>query len=290
MSQDLATLPLSLERALVGEAIRMVRKSATHWTGFVLNGATHPLEVCWDQGWLLFSEGSARNFRPARGKDIWNALRRNTAAQGVGTVLTAHKQLLLCSELLLPDESDLGLRVRAVIESFLAAWDRLPPTATAVADEWPGEMEARCAEAGWSCTRRATGRLTAALETTPVFQATITPLGEGARFEVEAADLGTYSTASRMAAAVLALETSRHIRLVRATTDEAQSRIGFSVSLPGPIRSEELAAGFAGLSAAMTATNEILAALQNENLAGDYLAIRGWPAKKQNQKKERTHT
>jgi hypothetical protein len=110
------------------------------------------------------------------------------------------------------------------------------------------------------------------------------------RLEVDVADLSPHPAVSRMAAAVLAMETSGRIRMVRATTDEGRGRMGFSACLAEAPLAEELAAGFGGLSAAVAASTETLAALQNEDLAGDYLAVRGWSARKQNQKRERTNT
>lgn len=291
MTSQATTMSERIGGALSGEGVRLEQKSATHWAGSVLNGAAHPLEVRWEGDWLLFSGRLTAKGRAATDEELWNALVQNsTGAFEASTTLAANRQLQLRAELLLSDEAEFEVRLRGVLESFQKVWDGEIPPLIAAPEDWAMEIERRCEDAGWSFTRRASGRLTVALETEPVFQAMVTPLGSGVRLEVEAGDFSNHSAICRKAAAVLALEASTHLRMVRATSDEARSRIGFAVCLPVAPLAEELGAGFAGLSAAVTATSEALVALQNENLAGDYLAVRGWTASKQNKKRERTNT
>jgi hypothetical protein len=218
-------------------------------------------------------------------------LRRNAAdTSGIRATVNKSGRLLLRSEMLLLGGEDLERRVRGVFAAFHSTWDGRTPLMPEPPDDWAAEVERRCEESGWSCTRRSSGRLTIGLETSPVFQTTVTPLGAGMRLAADVVDLGAQPETCRTAAAVLAMDASSRLRMVRAVTDEQRNRIGFSIWLADAPTPEEFAAGLGGLSAAVAATSEALAAMQNETLAGDYLATRGWTARKQNQNQERTYT
>lgn len=286
MSAGQSIVAQNIDRVLTGDLRRLERKTPTHWTGVVLNGGNHPLEVRYDGDWLLFSEPAAAGGRTLSGRELEAALGRNaTAPAGVRAVLTNAGDLMNCAELFVPDGLDLEVRVPALLTAFRQYWDGVVSQPDEAPESWAVEVGRCCEESGWPCTRRSSGRLTVALETTPPWQASVTPLERGVRLEVELASLDTLPATSRTAAAVLALESSGRLRMVRAACEA--NRIRFAVSfpyLPGP---EELGVGLAGLSAVVRATNEVLEALQIETLAGDYLAVRGWTAQQSKPKRER---
>jgi hypothetical protein len=281
----------AVERGASGAAIQLDRKSAARWSWEMSNGASHNLELQLEDNWLLFIERPDASFLPISAETLWAALRQNAASlTEIKIAVTPMKRLSLRSEILLPDEVDAEQRVRGVIEAFQMTWDGQLPPPPAAADDWATEVERRCEESGWSCVRRSSGRLTVALATTPAMQATVSPAGSGLRLGVEVADFSAAPAVCRAAAAALALETSGRIRMVRVATDESQTRIQFEICFVNIPSAEELAAGYSGLSAAVALAADALGALQNEDLARDYLTIRGWPAAIQNQQPERTNT
>lgn len=291
MSAAVTSLAGCVERGASGAAIQLDRKSATRWSWAMSNGASHQLELQLEDNWLLFIERPDASSLPNSSETRWAALRQNAASPTeIKIAATPTKRLTLRSELLLADEADVERRVRGVIEAFQMTWDdRLPAMSEATGD-WTFEVGRRCEESGWPCVLRSTGRLTVALETAPVLQATLVPAGRGVRLSVEAADFSASPAICRSAAAVLALEISGRIRMVRATTDESRMRIRFETLFAALPNADELAAGFSGLSAAVALAAEALGALHNENVARDYLAVRGWSAVIHNQQPERKNT
>jgi hypothetical protein len=287
MSASIATLANGIERAASGAAMLLDRLSATRWSGAMSNGAPHRLEMQLDQDWLLVREEPGANPAPVSAETLQDALRQNTTAPTeIKLALSPAKHLTLRSEQWLADEADAEQRARGVLEAFRKVWDGSLPAVTGVPEDWAADVERRCEESGWHCVRRSTGRLTVALETNLPLQAIVVPFGGGARISAEVADFSAAPAVSRTAAAVLALETSGRIRMVRAATDESGTQIRFETVFATLPTADQLTAAFCALSSAVTLTAEALGALPDENLARDYLAVRGWPADIQNPKPE----
>lgn len=281
----------TLERGLRTEAVRLARTSAGRWSLKMTNGASHRLEVQLDGDWLQFTSHSDASAGDTTPETLWRAANRNAGLPaGIKLALSSTRLLALRADLLLTDETDVEKSVRGVVEAFKSVWRNDPRPAAEHATECIGELERLCEEAGWRSVRRSSGRLTVALEVTPAMQATVTPDGSGMRLCVEVADLGYCSSLCRMAAAALALEITSAIRLVRASADADSAKMLFEVLWPEIPTVAELDAGFGSLSAAGRAAGESFTALQIENLASDYLIVRGWSADISKPNQERTNT
>jgi len=284
------SLTEAVERGAAGPAIQLNRKSARRWSWTTNNGSRHELDLRLEENWLLLTEPADGGLLPTASESIWSALTKNAASPTeVRTVLVPPKRLLLRSEILLTDEAVAEQRVRGVLDAFQMTWGGQVSVSQGLPNDWVVELEQRCEESGWDCVRRSSGRLTAALDTTPPQHATVTSNGNGVQLFVDIADYSTAPAACRVAAAMLALESSGQMRMVRAAVDENQSRLRFETVFQVMPSAEELAAGFSVLSVAVALTAESLAALQNEDLARDYLTIRGWSAAIENQQPERTN-
>jgi len=291
MSAVLSPIVDGIERGLTVAASRVRKRTPILWTCAISNGASHRLDVQLDDGWLLFRERPDSNTHKIPARDLWSVLRQNaTSPAETKFAITSAQRPVLRSELLLAEDVDVERRVRGVIAAFRSSWEGQPPLATVVPVDWAGEVERQCEESGWTSVRRSSGRLTVTLETTPPFQATVNPFGSGVRLGAEVADFNASPAPCREAAAALSLELTGRIRMVRAATDESQTPIRFESSFSTLPEAAEFASAFSGLSIAVTCAAEALGALQDEDLARDYLAVRGWTADVPKPKPERTST
>lgn len=279
MNFPASTSVATVERGLRSEAARLARTSSGRWSLELTNGASHRLEVQLDGDWLQFTSRGEVSAGATATEALWRAVNRNAGLPaGIKLALSPARLLALRSDLLLADELDVEERVRGVVEAFQRVGRDDPRPAAERTREGLGDLERLCEETGWRSVRRSSGRLTVALEVTPAMQATVTPEGSGVRLCVEVADLCACSSLCRMAAAALALEITSAIRLVRASADADSAKMLFEVLWPEIPAVAELDAGFSSLSAAGRAAGESFSALQNENLASDYVFVRGWSA------------
>ncbi len=281
----------TIERGLRTEAVRLGHTSGGRWSLEMTNGASHRLEVQLDGDWLQFTSRSDAPAGDTTPETLWRAVNRNAGLPaGIKLALSPTRLLALRSDLLLADEVDVEKCVRGVVEAFQRVWRNDPRPAVEHTTECLGDFERLSEEAGWHSVRRSSGRLTVALEVTPALQATVTPEGSGVRLRVEVADFGACSSLCRMAAAALAVEITSAIRLVRASADADSAKMLFEVLWPEIPTVAVLEAGFGSLSAAGRAAGESFTALQIENLASDYLIVRGWSADVSKPNQERTNT
>jgi hypothetical protein len=288
MSASSISIVSQIEQTLGGERINLIRKGPVHWERVRLNDARDRLDIRLADDWLLFAEMAERDTGRDADEPLWPALQRNsTELTPIRIASNPNKKLSRCAELLLGGDDALEPRVIRILEAFEKAREGLPHQSTEPPANWAKELERLCGESGWPCVLRASGRLTIGLSTTPPLQVTVTPLGPGLRLSTEAFDLGSFTPLSRSAAALLALQTSGPIPLVRATTDESRSYLGFEVVFPVPPAPRELDAACGGLSVVAAEAGEALSALRCEDLARDYLAVRGWTAQQQKPETER---
>ncbi|MSU57208.1 MAG: hypothetical protein EXS35_03335 [Pedosphaera sp.] len=246
----------SVERALRSESAKLERRSAVRWSLPMSSGARHPLIVQLDGEWLWFAAGHELATSPSMFGNLWAAVRKNAGLPAeIKLALTTGRTLELRADLLLTEELDVESRVCALVKTFQTvgrtgsgAFSRIvgdevtsrsgealltscPTTETAhtsqndlrpapaPAGERATELENLCEESGWRCVRRSSGRLTVALEVTLALQATVTSVGGGVRVVAELADLSSFSSLSRTAAAALALEITNLTPFVRASAD-----------------------------------------------------------------------
>ena len=281
----------TVERGLQTDAARLTRVSGGRWSLEMANGASHRLEVQLDGDWLQFTSHADESANDIAPEMLWRAANRNAALPaGMRLALSPARRLELRSDLLLTDRGDGVNEVREAVAAFPRVWRNEPVPAFKLPPDAAGDLERRCDETGWSCTRRSSGRLTVALDVTPVVQATVTADGGGVRLDIEVMDLGASTMLCRTAAAALALEITSSFRLVRARVAPHPSQLFFEVQWPGMPTGAELDAGFGALSAAIRAAGESFPALQIENLARDYLVVRGWSAGGSKTNQETTNT
>lgn len=283
----------TVERGLRTEGGRLARISGGRWSLEMTNGASHRLDVQLDGDWLQFTSRDNVSAVATTAETLWRAVNLNAGSPAeIKLALSPSRQLEQRSDLLLAEEVDVEKRIRGVLEAFQRVCRDDPRPAVAGTTECLGDLERLCEESGWRSVRRSSGRLTVALEVTPATQATMTPEGSGVCLAVEVADLGSCSSLCRMAAAALALEITSATRLVRASAGADSAKMLFEVLWPEIPTVAELDAGFSSLSAAGRAAGESFYALQNENLASDYLIVRGWTAgvSKPRTNQERTNT
>ncbi len=291
MSADKPSVVGAIERALGGEAVSLERKGAGRWERVCLNGHTHRLAIQLADDWLLFAEADDPDSASETEDSLWAALHWNsTGMTPTKMALNPNKRLARCAELLLGGDVALEPRVFRILEAFHNAWEKHPQAATDPPANWAKEVERLCGESGWGCVVRASGRLTVALATTPPLQAAVTPVGPGLRLSTEAFDMRSFTPVSRLAAALLAFQIAGCIPLVRATSDPSRSHLAFEAVLAAPPTTGELDAACGGLSLIAARAGEALSALQFEDLARDYLAVRGWTAQQQKPETERKHT
>ncbi len=288
MSTPVAPLAARVEAGLAGAAVQPVRKSPVLWSWNMANGGSHQLEARLDESWLLLFGFLAPGLAPVPAESLWGYLGKNAAsALELKLSLAPARRPALQAELFLTEEADVERRVGDVIAGFGATWDGRSPAKLEAKEDHNTDLERLCAESGWSCVRRATGRLTVKLASSQALHATVISEGQSVRLTVEVADCGSWPSVCRAAAAALALEAAGRIRMVRAAAEAGQSRVSFQTFYPALPSAEELDAGFGGLSSAVTFAADALGALQNENLARDYLVIRGWSANERKTKRER---
>ncbi|MCL4180049.1 MAG: hypothetical protein KJ072_20165 [Verrucomicrobia bacterium] len=139
----------------------------------------------------------------------------------------------------------------------------------------PEDLVRCCQDSGWAYTERVTGRLTVALETEPLRHAELVAQGESIFARVELADYGRCGAPSRQAAAALLHAAATVVRRVRASVVE---EVGGAVWLRfeaecGPV-ADALGISLESLSVVVAMVAPELAALENETIARDYLAVR----------------
>jgi len=293
MNSAASALVERIEGGLLIETAKLNCLSPARWSLQFANGARRRLEVQRDAEWLKFTSDCIPPPRPTLLGNLWDAVQKNAALPAaIKWAISPSRTLELRVDLLLSDDMDLENRIRGVVGTFESAWVNNAPLAVAPASENLDGLEQLCEEAGWPGVRRSSARLTVALDTTPALQATVASVGNGLRACVEVADISSSSSFSRNAFAALALELTSHARLVRASADVDSGRLLFETVWAVPPTTAELHAGLASLSAALRAAGESFTALQGEQLAQDYLTVRGWTAdiSQTNQQPERTNT
>lgn len=282
-----------IERGLRSRAAKLSRPTNASWSLQYANGERHRLDVRHDEGWLRFTAGGNPPADSAAPGEHWPCLLANAAlADGLRWTIDASRNLSLRADLPLLADVAIEDQVRGVVRGFERMWKKQTSAGNSAPAEDASPCEALFEEAGWPCVRRASGRVTVALDLNPPVQATVATVGGGLRVGAEVADLTGYSLASRRAVAALALELTSQFYLVRASADAPSAKLCFEVGWPTRPDAAELHAGLAALSAARRAAGESCAALAHEQLAQDYLTVRGWTAATSTTKQqpERTST
>jgi len=268
--------------ALAENGHRLQQASACRWTFALLNGARHAVHARIDDGWLWLRTDRREPIAVDR---LCETLAKNHALSGAAKLVARlDHDLELRAELPLDDDIDLGARVRQAIAGFQSHWESPATPAVPGGEVAPADWKRCCEESGWPCTERTSGRLTVALETTPVLHATIDPAGPGGDVFIDLEDFGAAPATCRAAAAGMLLEVNRLVRMARATFVERNgaTHARFEVRFPDFPNPAELDAAFGSLSTACAFVTHELRALLNEDIARTFLAVRGWTAETNN--------
>lgn len=138
------------------------------------------------------------------------------------------------------------------------------------------DLQSLCMEAGWNFTARSDGSLAVELECRDTFiQATLSAQGEGVHVFVELAD-GDESMPAIAEMLLIASSTVRLARPVMVPRDGKPSP-RFEVAFSTMPTAAQLAHALSALSVACATCAEEVVALQNTNVAGEYLALRSQP-------------
>jgi len=285
---------LAIERALRLAAHELERAAGGGWRLTVANGTRTTLHArVSDEDWLVVTAPCASS-----APSWWPLLRLNAGLAGCARLVRAASgDLEVRAEIFVGcaahdvdgaegHDTSLGLRVVALCEDIASAGHEvLDPLPDDVAETTPGSpadpdrLVSLCGEAGWSATARAAGDVQVSLDTRTIpFQATLA-LAEDLRLRV-VAPLTTSAVASdgsQDAIALLLLDAGVHLRTVKGVA----VRQG-DVELAGlAFAGERLAASpatidraLAALSVACSTVGREVQALQDAQLARDYLALR----------------
>jgi hypothetical protein len=141
-------------------------------------------------------------------------------------------------------------------------------------------LSRQCEQSGWPCVARTSGRMTVALEVTPVVQAVVALSGTGVRVFADLLESDAAAGTSREAIMTLLRDTVAAVRRVQVV---AGKHLGFEVNFPALPSPEELDDAFCCLSVACRLASTELPALLDEQAAQDFLLVRGVPADVRNE-------
>ncbi|MBM3882251.1 MAG: hypothetical protein FJ387_21450 [Verrucomicrobia bacterium] len=230
--------------------------------------------------------------RPAQAAELWPLLvdhsRRHVIAK---PILTTGQQVILRADVPLAPELDLAEWVDRCSAQFEVALDprqtgpRLPPDAQPDNSTAPGPTDVRrlCAEAGWNGTERDQG-FSVPLEGNDhqphaALLTATTALGSALRAQVELERFDAPARDCQAALGLFLLLVNRRLRWARAELDEGNGStvVRLVVELPAPVTPRALHHALSALSVGVRLSGAEVAALgHSEELAQEYLRLRGW--------------
>lgn len=245
--------------------------------------------------WLLFD--APVSDRVAR-EDLWRLLGLNATLSGFSKfVLTPRRSFHLRADVPLSEEDDnmvseeivsqealdakLAAHLGEICSSLKAAYglfrgEDLARCSSALTGD-RGEHQAEdlrrtCTETGWPFIERAAGKMMIELEAQDSFhQAVVEQSSAGIRLSVEIARFDDFESISRQAVSALLLTTGAQVRLARPSVDE-QAVGRFEVMFATLPVVSELRHALSSLSIACAMCGREALALQDENIARQYLA------------------
>lgn len=300
----------SIHEALAQTGRLVTRTSSATWS-VALKSAPSPITVQFTENWLTFA---ARVECPPAGRhdltppnltptDLADLLHNNSTLTGsLKFGLTPRRaELQLLAELAVADELDVATRIGDLCGALasvaqqtastpstgfkdLAETISLGNVASQAIDPPAGDCLMRLAEeSGWPCQARASGQLVMRLDLQDgVAYATLEANGQsGCRLSVPLEVAQDLTPPSRTAIDLLLLTACRLVRMVRAARTFEQSA---GIYVWEMVWSDIPAAGelhhaLSALSVACRMTAREAELLGTEDIARDYLAVRGWSSK-----------
>ena len=226
------------------------------------------IAACLDDSWLLMKSSVALDATPRE------LLARNAALPGlVKFARDGRGEIVACAQIQIDDAPSAPQLIREACAGFEIAAS--PFSAVPETPASPADLPALCAEAGWNFTARSDGSLAVELECRGAFmQAALIARGEGVHVFVELADCEESQTESVSAICALLLTAAGTVRLARPAIVSRDGKLAprFEVAFSKMPDAAQLAHALSALSVACAACAEEVAALQNPNVAGEYLA------------------
>jgi len=277
----------------IGDALKKCSASLTElrrgrWQFHLHNGKPMAVSAEVREGWLRLTT-RVRAGDPYGPESFWSLLRLNAELSPFVKLALGSRAAGLHLQADIPVDPEIGFEghVRhaciGLETGMRAVHVGVKKSVPIPSSSGPSPVETRlldlCREAGWGGRERSQGSVVVDLETGGEFyQATLTESpSAGLHAWVELARCGI-SRSSRAALGVLLLTAGGLVRMARPAVDEnlepASTR--FEVRLPPTSGSSELDHGLSALSIACRLCGSEARALQDEALARQYLAVRGF--------------
>ncbi len=265
--------------------------SDARWEMMLRNGDALPIRARLIDDWLqIRSElGSA-----SEKTSIWSALELNVRLDGAAKLALdiQDRSMLVCAEIPLDRDTPVGPDLDATLAGFEQAAFLIRGETIQVAESQPRaatyplpqeatlQLRELLAEVGMSYVERPGGSFMVDIENKRDFhQALVEKKPNGScRASLELGRWDSHVPASRDALAVLLLTASGLIRMVRPVAEKCGERITvrFEIQLAPHASSALLSRGLAALSVACRLCGREVNILNNERIAGQYLAVRGF--------------
>lgn len=282
---------------LQGCASSVNKSGGGGWDISLSNGKALPMTARLSNDWLLLD--APVSDRVAR-EDLWQLLRLNATLPGFSKfVLTPRRSVHLRADVPLPQEDEsidaqdpldanLATRLSEACSNLKAAYGllrgeeighaSLPVDHDERNENRAEELRRGCAETGWPFVERAGGRTMIELDVRDSFyQAVVEQRGAGAQLWVELSCSGDLTPISRQALSVLLLTTGDQVRLARPSVDGRQALpvARFEVIFNTPPTVSDFRHALSSLSVASAICGREALAVRDEDIARQYLAIRG---------------
>ena len=225
--------------------------------------------ACVDESWLVMKSPAVTDATPIE------LLTRNATLPGlVKFGRDRDGAIVVCAQIPIDDPTSTVPLIRDTCAGFEFA-----ASASSAVNELPAssaDLQNLCTEAGWDFTARSDGSLAVELECRDTFiQAALSARGEGVHVFVELADCDE----SMPAIAEMLLTAGSAVRLARPAIVPRDGKPSprFEVAFSAMPTAAQLAHALSALSVACATCAEEVVALQNTNVAGEYLALRTQP-------------
>jgi hypothetical protein len=273
------------ESAIAGDLLRHAPEAHQtgrgSWSVALSNGRPHLVTARLDGDWLVLDTELAPG--PVA---LLDCLEWNAALGGAAKFAVVGSSLRLRAEIPLDDDAVLGGWLGDTLAGFNSALARMhgEPACDGPAEPENAagmDLAALCGEAGWRFSERSGGALAVDLGEAGEHALAVPQPGGGLAVQTELLCREAAEPAASQALALFLLSACGLVRMARAAARREQQICAFlfEVRFSRP----PSAAGFAHALSALSVARRLCAreacALEREEIARDYLAIRGWPSR-----------
>lgn len=258
-----------VREALHGRRRKLKEHGDSHWTLDMSNGRPRHVDARIDAEWLVMDAELDTDADP------WDLLLLTGELHGgVKAALDPDSQrpYRLRAELPLCEDMDVSERIADRLLGF-----EIKPTPDG--EPFTCDLESLIAEAGWECDKDHKGNVKVRLETPgELAQATVAQDNEALRAVVTLPVPEQQAGLVRLALGVWLLTANGVLRMARAAAEEEDgcTAVGIEIAFGTPPSPGELAHAFSALSVACRLCLAEAAVFEDETIAKQYLALRGW--------------